>query len=84
MLLELIAQVPREALRMGKFGQNPGAMLIVQIIIIVLALIVVWWILKGQKKDYDLKDSPLEILKKRYAAGEITKKQFEDIKKDLK
>ncbi len=29
------------------------------------------------------RETPLEILKARYARGEITKQQFEDIKRDL-
>ena len=33
----------------------------------------------GKKEEY-----PLNILKKRYASGEISKKQYEEMKKELK
>jgi putative membrane protein len=52
------------------------------IVLIVLVGVVIYFIKNRDKmKDYD--ESPLEILKKRYAKGEITKQQFEEMKKDL-
>lgn len=36
---------------------------------------------KRFNKDYDTRESPLEILEKRFARGEITEEEFEKIKK---
>ena len=51
----------------------------------IIALIV-WYVIKYSKRfatESDYNKAPLEIAKERYAKGEITKKQFEDIKKEL-
>ena len=40
------------------------------------------WLIKQFTKSIQVK--PLDVLKKRYANGEISKKEFEDTKKDLK
>lgn len=51
-------------------------------IIIILAL---YFLLKNnlQPKSRTNSESPMEILKRRYANGEITKEQFEEMKKHI-
>ena len=51
---------------------------------------VIVWLLINQSNRYKYVDrinphleSPLDILKKRYARGEISKEQFEEMKKDI-
>jgi putative membrane protein len=63
-----------------------GGMFMGMIFLIVLIAAVVWWFTKGAGSKYRGRlpgDSPLDILKRRYAVGEITKEQFESMKKDL-
>jgi uncharacterized membrane protein len=45
--------------------------------------IVAYLICSNEKKNGRSEDSPLEALKKRYARGEITLAEFEQIKKDI-
>lgn len=37
----------------------------------------------SQNKNGQINESPMDILRKRYAKGEITKEQFEEMKKNL-
>ena len=53
----------------------------------VIVIAVVWMVVKSMntnsRSDPPSGKSALDILKERYARGEITKDQFESIKKDL-
>ncbi len=55
------------------------------IIIIGIIFLVKWLVAQGRpdSKTAPTEESPLDILKKRYARGEITKEEFEQKKKDL-
>jgi putative membrane protein len=55
---------------------------LIQIFIFIAFFLVVWWLIKEQPKQVR-KERPLEILKRRLASGEITKKEFEDLKKEI-
>lgn len=57
---------------------------------IVIIVLVIWVVIQISNKNQQTnstnmigKESPLDILKKRYAKGEITKEQFEEMKNDL-
>lgn len=73
---------PRPGQGMGLRGPET---FVIQIIIIAVALFVIWWLLRSPKSDrvYNKDDTPLDILNKRYAAGEITKEDYDRIKKDI-
>jgi putative membrane protein len=59
-----------------------GLLLIVLFVLIVVAVVKWLW---GPKVPFLMSDreNALEILKKRYAKGEIGKEEFETIKKDI-
>ena len=66
---------------MGGFGM--GFMGIFWIVIIALVAVLVWHYLKREKEREDSGDSPLDILKQRYARGEIDKEEYEEKKRLL-
>jgi len=68
----------------GNFGFMGGFMWIFWIAVIVGLVFLIKWIIQ-QSKPAEKKhaESPLEILKKRYAQGEIDKEEFEKRKRDL-
>ncbi|MBI4536656.1 MAG: SHOCT domain-containing protein [candidate division NC10 bacterium] len=54
------------------------------LVIVVLILLVRWLWTQGQgRADAQIAETPLDVLKKRYARGEITKEEFDRIKQDI-
>ena len=71
----------------GMFG---GGMWFNWLFWIILIVVVIWAIVqygnRNRMTDFTNsveKETPLDILKKRYAKGEITKEEFERMKRDL-
>ncbi len=63
-----------------------GGHIVTWILILIGVGALVYLLVKaGQSRDSDTSshDPPIEILKRRYANGEISKEQFEQMKKDL-
>lgn len=53
------------------------------IVYLILIGIIIYLIISTQRRIKEEGETALEILKKRYAKGEITKEEFKKIKKDL-
>ena len=69
---------------MGWMGWGGGiGMIFFWIIIIVLVVFLVKWLTSQSKRGFEKKESPMDILKRRYARGEIEKAEFEEKKNDL-
>ena len=47
---------------------------------VLLVALVFWWLLRGSQKSYE---SPIDLLKKRYVTGELDRKAFLQMKKDI-
>ncbi|HIE26873.1 TPA: SHOCT domain-containing protein [Candidatus Poribacteria bacterium] len=69
---------------MHGFGMWGGIMMFVFWIAVIVGIVfLVKWIVDQSRTNRGRDESPLEILKRRYASGEITKEEFEEKKRDL-
>ena len=70
----------------GMMNMGHGGMFMWMILLIILIVLAAYWFIKAAKSKDNNRlpgETPLDILKRRYAAGEITKEQFETMKKNL-
>jgi putative membrane protein len=73
---------------MGGFGGNSWGMGWWWIIGLIIVFAVVWIVVKGMNQNNNSSNQPerkssLDVLKDRYARGEINKQEFEERKKDI-
>ena len=69
-------------------GYGGWGMMLMWLVVVVVAVLIIYFLLARRSGD-DLHESsrmgetPLEILKKRYARGEITKEEYDRMKDDI-
>lgn len=70
----------------GDYGWGMGFGWIFMIlfwILVILGIVFLVRLIAGFQKNKQSRESPLDILKKRYAKGEITKEEFQKMKDDM-
>ena len=75
----------------GFFNQWPHMMpfggfffwILIIVAVIILVIVVSKSKNSGRNQNVSSRETPLEILKKRYAKGELTKEEFERMKQDI-
>ncbi len=86
--------IPQEVAAHGDFSQGameagtymvPGTMLFSFFFFLLFLLLFggLIWLLFRQREEAHRKDSALQIARERYAKGEITKEEYEEIRKEL-
>lgn len=53
-------------------------------LLLILIGVIIFLVLRNRKREEEPTETPLDILKKRYASGDISREEFIKIKKDLK
>ncbi len=66
------------------WGYGMGFMMIIFWVLVIFGIVYLIRYLAKGPSHYEPRETPLDILKKRYARGEITKEQYDRMKDDLK
>jgi putative membrane protein len=66
------------------FGGMGGIFMLIFWVLLVVGIVwLIRYMITGRSCGMEHETTPLEVMKKRYAKGEIDKKEFEEKKKDL-
>lgn len=57
--------------------------IVLWLVVAAIVIVIIVAIVGGSKTSTEGRETPLDILKKRYAKGEISKQDFDKIKKDI-
>ena len=68
---------------MNTLGMGIGMWIFWIIVVVTVVLLVKLWIVGVPDRSDKTSESPLEILEKRYASGEVDEDEFKRIKKEL-
>jgi len=68
---------------MMTYGYGGGFMWLIVLVLVGIVIYFLFQISKSKGSDGSIIETPLDILKKRYAKGEIDKEEFDRKKKDL-
>ena len=68
---------------MMTYGYGGGFMWLIVLILVGVVIYFLFQVSKSKGSDGSIIETPLDILKKRYAKGEIDKEEFDRKKKDL-
>lgn len=83
-MTSIFAQYYDQNMMDGQNGVWGFGMMLVSMLFVIAIVIGVIYLLKGHSVHHNYHSDPLDIAKQRYAKGDITKQEFELIKKDLK
>jgi putative membrane protein len=59
-------------------------MILFWVIVVIAIVMVVRYVARTKHRDLASAETPLDILKRRYAKGELTKEEFDRMKEDVK